>query len=231
MTIGKVCGVDIDYEKSAILYPEPTAEATCVDGEVGEYESSATWATIRGAAGDQVSDANVNGGCCYLTCHASTADRYVYLFRGIITLLIPSELTGKTITGATLYLYGGNKGNSFTNGVSPTINIYSSAPASNIALAAGDYDSLGTTAYCDSAIAIADWNLSGWNAFVFNATGLTAVTTALAGDRYVKLGIRDHYDATNTAPTWEAGKNYYMRYKASESGGDFRPKLIITYTG
>ena len=61
---------------------------------------------------------------------------------------------------------------------SPSINVYSAEPANSANIVPGDYNSLGTVAYCDTPITYGDFDLSGYNEFVLNEVGIEAINKA-----------------------------------------------------
>jgi len=100
------------------------------------------------------------------------------------------------ISAAVLSLYGRNKTDDLS--ITPNVDIYTSAPASNTALANGDFDSLGSTSQTGSPITYADFSISGYNAFTFNSTGRGNISkTGIS-----KFGSRNaNYDVANSAPS------------------------------
>jgi hypothetical protein len=147
-------------------------------------------------------------------------DRYIALFD-------TSALTAAAaISAAVLSLYGDDKGNAL--GCSPNIDIYTSAPASNTALVAGDFDCLGTVSQTGSPITYAAWSITGYNAFTFDATGRGNISkTGIS-----KFGARNaNYDVANTAPSWVTNVDSYVTALNADSAGTANdPKLVVTYT-
>jgi hypothetical protein len=147
-------------------------------------------------------------------------DRYIALFD-------TSALTAAAaISAAVLSLYGDDKGNAL--GCSPNIDIYTSAPASNTALVAGDFDCLGTVSQTGSPITYAAWSITGYNAFTFDATGRGNISkTGIS-----KFGARNaNYDVANTAPSWVTNVDAYVTALNADSAGTTNdPKLVVTYT-
>jgi len=206
------------------VYPDPDIETTSVDGETSE-SGSQTWATIIAAAGDAKTDDEGTGYFVRIRA-AVTLNDFTYLGRPIILFDTSALTAGATISAAVLSIYGLSKEDG--PGWSPTYNIYSSAPASNTALAAGDFDSLGSTAFCDSALTYASWTAEAYNDFTFNATGIAAVSKT----GITKLGARSaNYDVAAVAPTWGAGEEATIAaYYADTALTTKDPKLVITYT-
>jgi hypothetical protein len=89
--------------------------------------------------------------------------------------------------------------NSDALGISPQYKIFSSNPASEVALDPADYSSFGSTPYSDAHGAGELGNLD----FELNAAGLAAI--AVGGT--TKLGIREtEYDVANIEPAWTASQ-------------------------
>ena len=138
-----------------------------------------------------------------------------------------SALTASaSISAATHSVYGNAKSDPAS--WLPSTNIYSSAPASNTSLAAGDYDSCGTTAFCDTSLAYGDVNTSGYNDFAYNSSGIANISKT----GITKTSIRNaNYDVANSEPTWSASKWSEINFKgASTTGTTNDPKLVITYS-
>lgn len=207
-------------------YPVP---GTTVDGYVRKQTGQSTWATIHDATdGNAVDYSSTLEDFAAIRCDAvdPLSNRW-FLLKRYFCLFDTSSLTsGATISQAVLSLYGQSTNN--TGSMSPTLNIYTSSPASNTVLANADYDQLGTTAQCDSAIAIGSFSTSGYNNFTLNATGRGNVSkTGIS-----KFGAREAaYDATNTEPTWTStGYIQFTGYYASNDGTTNDPKLVVTYS-
>ena len=108
----------------------------------------------------------------------------------------------------------------------PEANIYASAPASNTALVAGDYDSIGTTVFA-TGIGYSAWNTSSDNTFTLVAAGLAAIDKA----GVTKMASREaKYDATDTAPTWGSVAAARLRHSFADiSGTASDPTLAVTH--
>lgn len=208
-------------------YPDAHPESTSVDGMVRHIADSSTWAQIRDGVGNNSDDDDDWEYLVRWQCDSQT-DRYDHLHRSIFLFDTSAIPDGATILSAILSIYTFS---TFRNDASWDIkaNIYSSNPASNTALVGGDYDSLGTTPLCDTDIAFANikgFLNPGYNNFTLNTTGLAAISkTAIT-----KLGLREvTYDVGDTPPPWTANYIFYISGYLAEKGGDFRPKLVITY--
>jgi hypothetical protein len=210
---------------SATFYPDPNVEVSSVDGEVVET-TDADWATMRAAAGDSANDSLASDNPVRIA-SAGGANTWSDLQRSIFLFDTSSLPDDATIISATFSVYGLAKADTFAPAIAPDVNVYSSAPASNTALAAGDYDSLGTTAFCDTPITYAGFNTAGYNDFSLNASGLAAINTTGVS----MFGLRNAcYDAAGVAPTWSASHvASFTTYFADQALTDKDPKLVVTY--
>ena len=211
-------------EVIVVIYPDAHPESKSVDGYVWHFSGAFSWAEMVAAAGSNSSDdATVIGVGGF---QAATAEgAWLSLTRGII-LFDTSELTDEAVKkSATLSLHGDSKVD--TLGAAPNINIYSSNPTVNASLQAKDYKTLGSTPYCDTPIAYADWDTAGWNSFELNAAGLAAISKT----GITKLGTRNaNYDVAGISPTWKASRKRSILVCVSAEGAtNKKPKLTITY--
>ncbi len=198
-----------------------------LDGLVGQAYSGygAAWFTIRGAGGSESIDNWVSQDAVQIAEYGGYSPNYWYRLRRSIFLFDTSSLPDSgNITEATLSIRGMSKSNSVPNAV-PKLNVYSSNPSSSSALAAGDFDSLGTTAF-SSDKAYTDWNVTGYMDFALNSSGIAAISkTGLS-----KFGLREAvYDAggqTPPSPTGDQFINYALYFV--EKGEGYKPKLTIT---
>lgn len=207
---------------TADFYPDADPESTSVDGYTGEQQTSEDWLTLVDAVGTTALDAGTNYFVVSIRCTA-TQDKFSRNYR-VIALFDTSALEDEIeITGATLSFYGNAKNAQIVHGA----NVYSSNPASDTGLVAGDYDSLGSTAFCDTEITAAAWSTSSYNVFALNASGLAAISkTGIS-----KFGTRDPYlDVARNAPTWITSVTGYMGAHAADNGSN-KPKLSVTYPG
>ena len=109
------------------------------------------------------------------------------------------------------------------------LNLYSASPNSDTEIVAGDYDSLGTTAY---ATAISFETIAGndWSTFTLNPTGLAALQSAISSGGVFRIGLRESiYDAANEAPVWGSNQDAYVTFYSADFSEDDAPTLTITY--
>ena len=207
-------------------YPDANPETTTVDGSVehniGAYD---TWAAIQGGAGTGAFPDAASEAALWIAAGAS-AGQWQVISRGIFLFDTSTLTANASISDAVISLYGQSKQD--VEGWTPNIDIYTSAPASNTALVAGDFDSLGTTSQTGSPITYAGFSTAGYNAFTLNATGRGNVS--LTG--ISKFGSRNaNYDVANSAPAFTAfASNGIQIYFADQAGTANDPKLVVTYT-
>jgi len=216
--------------KRIIVRPNPNPEATSVDGYVSHGDAGGLdWADLRNAAGT-FSLSSGNALIVKIVSDAAT-DKWEELYRSIIIADIGS-IVGGTITGITVRLKKAFTADTLS--ITPDINIYASAPASNTELAAGDYDSFGDTAFCDTPITYAAWAAGDWHEFKLNAAGLAAAQTAADGDGIFKIGLRNaNYDVANSAPAWSysvGAKSSQLSAYSADNLNEYAPQLVIDYT-
>jgi hypothetical protein len=138
--------------------------------------------------------------------------------------VLPDEAN---ISAATLSLFGTAKGDTFSVPAAPDINIFAASPASNTALVGGDFDSFGSTSFCDTPVSYASFNTGGYNNFVLNDAGIAAISRT----GVTRLGARNaNHDASGIAPTWSSAKMAFLKGYFAEQGTGYKPKLVVTYT-
>lgn len=208
-----------------IFTPDAHPESTSVDGWVREFDlDGLTWAEIRGGSGYDANDDSFR-----LTANIqadAAANKWQQLVRTIMLFNTSSLPDDEPIVSVTLTLTGRSGADNL--GISPSMNIYSSNPASIGAIVAGDFDSLGTTPFA-TAIAHSSWNQEGENIFTLNADGIAAISKT----GITKLGARLVCDAEDEEPSWSEGQKQssFNFYSADETSGgvSYPPKLTVTY--
>ncbi len=215
-------GYPIVVSDSATYYPDADPETTSVDGVVERSGVNETWAVIRVGAGTGADDVGTNGLVFYF--YATTTTNQWQSLRRSIFLFDTSGLPDNAIiSAATLSLYGYAKADYIPS--TPSTNIYSSNPASNTALAGGDYNSLGSTAF-STDITYAGWSISAYNNFTLNSSGIAAISKVGVS----KFGGRNsQYDVAGSAPPWTSGGNSWVKCYFAEQGAGYQPKLVVTY--
>lgn len=208
------------------VYPDSDTESNSVDGSAigGDGSAAVTWTTLVNHVGTEAADSTVQVRVTFIE-HATT-DRWVKLERAILVFNNPA-IGADTITAATLSVYGNSKGSAAGE---MTMNVYTSAVATPTAIVAGDFNSFGTVAQADTGITQSNFNLSGFNDFVLNATGRGNIPAAAVSN----FGLRDStFDVPDSAPTHQGGGSdaRMVGWSADEdAAGDRRPKLAITHS-
>ena len=195
-----------------------------VSGQVFRYVPSSpeAFSTIRAGAGN--GSAYAGGGNLVAKLWADTStDDYQMLSRGIF-LFDTSALTAEaTISAATISLYGALKD---TGLGASEVDVVSSTPASDTAVANGDYANLGSTVF--ASLASGSYTTEQYNDFSLNASGIANISKT--GNS--KFGIRINWDTDNSfGGSW--GSNVisgYTFYDGGTAGTGKDPKLVVTYT-
>lgn len=215
----------VEIGASLTVYPDADPETTSVDGCTGRfYTAGESWADLRTGSGTEGSDTPDNTYALFIYSDDESG-KWRSIYRGgqlFYTAALPDSAN---ISATTLSLRGRSKVDDL--GITPSLNIYSFDPASDDDLIAADYETYGSTAYCDTAISYASWDTTDYNDFILNATGIAAVSKTGVS----KFGNRDAvYDAGGATPSWSDRLNSELRYWTAEKGEGYKPTLVITYT-
>lgn len=231
----KVAGIIAGHKAAAVestFFPDPNPETATVDGLVRAADQEAIWAAIIASAGNVSTDSASSDAINQINSHASTSDRWASLYRAILLFDTSSIADAATIDSATLSIASAAiAGNAKIDdlAISPDVALVSSTPASNTALEAGDFDSLGSTELA-ARISYADWSTTdgAYNTFSLNALGLANISKTGVS----KFGTRNgQYDLDAIAPTWTANMASGVRgYFADQIGTSSDPKLVVTHT-
>ena len=109
-----------------------------------------------------------------------------------------------------------------------SISMVTSAPASDTALVAGDFDSLGTTKQAtDLTLASLTADSAIFNTFTLSETGEGSISRTGVS----KFGTRISGDFSDSEPTWSSGGEASVSMVTAEEdlSGDKRPKLTVTH--
>lgn len=210
------------------VYPDPDVETSTVDGFAGD-NSSSDWNTVHDAAGNQSKD---DGDPTFVETGIDSGGTY-RIRRGIFLFDTSAIDAGDTISATTLSLYGNAGTLDQDNDGDDFIAIVTSNPASNTAIANGDYDAVGDaidnpTEMHDAGarIDLGSFNTSGYNDFAFNATGIGNVTKA----GITKLGAREGHDIIDSAYSGSTNtRNRAAIQSADASGTTTDPKLVVVH--
>lgn len=210
------------------VYPDPSPETTTVDGEANQ-NTETTWDAARDGAGDAASDStsSVNTSQVY-----KDASPRFDIARGFFLFDTSALGSGATISAAVMSLVLSAKVNNENDGLDYIVTTLT-APASNTAIVAGDYDSIAgltgaMTAQSNTVdIGTLTADSTTYNDLTMNATGRSNVSKT----GVTKFGIAEGHDAEDTALS-DAGtiENSTRTLMAEASGTSTDPKLVITYT-
>lgn len=212
------------------FFPDADTETTSVDGNASHSDAAdRTFSFIVAAGGNSASDTAPADNVIFFRADGAT-DKWRFLRRGII-LFDTSALPDSVLIDSSVFsAFGASKTDPLS--IAPDINLYSSAPASDTAIVAGDYDSLGTTPFSDN-ISFANWDTSGYNDFNLNASGIAAIdSTGISkfGLRNANYDVADELDPGNHDPSWSSGQlETGIAMDFSEAGAGSQPRLTVTY--
>lgn len=207
---------------SITAYPQPDPETTTFDGYAIHNVAGTSWATLIAAAGNGSGDTDADNLFMEMDSGASNPN-WNLCGRSLFLYDTSSIGAGRQVLSAVMSLFGSAKLDSVPN--LPDINVFTSTPASNTAVANGDYAQVGSSAQA-TAIGYNSWSTSAYNDFTF--TTLTNISKT----GVTKLGTRNaNYDAAAVQPTYGTNKNHYMKGKfADNTGTSSDPKLVVTYS-
>ncbi len=207
------------------FYPDPNVEVTSVDGYVQQYGGSNDWATLVAAAGNGAGDADAAPSTIYYDTNATT-NKFVGLIRGILLYDTSALTASATISAATNSIQGSSKADGMAT--TPNSDVYGSTPASNTALVGADFAQTQNTSFTGAPVTYANWSTTAYNDYVFNATGIAAISkTAVTKTSWKNAS----YDVANTQPAWAASTSSYLAPILADTAGTATdPKLVVTFT-
>ncbi len=224
--------VEIDGEwrlaaTTTTLRPDPDSEPspTTTDGRAQFFDAAGEpWATARGHAGTGASASEPSGVACNINADTTT-DNYDAFNRGLF-LFDAAVITGTKVSGKIRFKADDHAAFVVDElGGSGAISLVVSAPASNTTIAAGDYDSLGTTKFASDKT-LASIVRDTYFEMDFNASGLSNV------DGISPYGLRITRDNDDNEPTWASGEIQSVRvYYADQTGTAEDPECVVVWTG
>lgn len=200
------------------FYPEE-------DGRSTEFNDPSTWATIRGATGNEVDRTGPTMGVNLTP--SSTTNRWRRISRANLRFNTAAIPDGDTINAATISLYGQTKADSHS--ISPTLlTTANSRTSGNIE--GSDYSAhytLNTPAEFASRFAYASFTLEAYNDITLNASGRSHINKTGP----TSFGFRESNDADNTEPAWASTfSTVFWWYSVDETGTTKDPKLVVDHT-
>ena len=207
---------DLAFAATLTAYPDPFPETTTTDGYVSN--SNAVWATARAAATGNNSSYSAS------VAYVRTASTDIY--RGFLLFSTSSLTSGATVTAGTLSIVPNSTAN-FDNDGDDWVNVFSSNPASNTALANGDFPQVGNAldnpTEGSTRVDISGVSTGAYLNFALNASGLTWISQTGVS----KFGLREGHDCIASLP---ASNNEIIWRTADTAGTTSDPKLVVTYT-
>jgi len=224
-TVFTLAEYPFEIETESTFYPDAHEETATVDGRVYHYNPSSSWATLRDGAGTHSADTGSQDYSSDIY-GRQTGPLFDWIVREIFLFDI-SDVGEDIISAGALSHYCTAKKDEIS--ISPSTAIVASAPNSNTALLAGDYDSLGTTLF-SNVLAYGSWNIDAYNPHTMNSTGIAFLQAAVDGDGIAKLGMRENeYDLENDIPSPTGdGESGFEIYFADN--GTNKPKLVLTHS-
>lgn len=210
------------------FYPDADPETSSVDG--GVYTALVTgvsWPAILAHAGTH-GIAYTETNYCFWYAAGYIQNTWDKNYRADLlydTSVIP---LGSQIISATLAICGRTKGDYHNE--KPNLQLYGSNPVSNTALVKADYQRTFDVPFSDTPIAYDDLevnpNAPAPNSFTLNPAGLAAITPGGISKFCLKNA---NFDVAGVMPIWTRWRGAYFNAFMSEKGGNFRPKLVVTF--
>jgi hypothetical protein len=200
------------------FYPDASPETTSVDGYVAHDEDGLTFSALVASAGNTVDDSGVVSLASLRA--GGNIDKWKLIYRGIFLFDTSSLTNAAVIDSATFSLYATSIDDSHFN---QSLSVVSSNPASNTALANGDYATTGTTRFA-SDIDFGSVTLNAYNDFSLNASGLAAISKT----GITKLAVRCSGDVDDSAPAWSDSEACSVLVSTADAGSNM-PKLVVNY--
>ena len=208
---------------TTIFNPDAHTESTSVDGDCQRGSVSETFSTIRAGAGTSATDSAVF--MKVITNSTGTTDRYDTMQRAIVLFDTSALGDADTIASATLEFVLAQLEDPFGG---DALSMVTSTPASDTAVASGDYAQTGTTKQAaDLALSGLTSDSATFNAFTLNATGLGNISkTGIS-----KFAIRTANDIAGSN-SWSSSDRIFVKIASAEEtlSSDKRPKLVVVHT-
>jgi len=197
--------------------PDAHAETTSVDGYVGNAPASSNFATVRGAAtGTTANDSSSSAQVPEVTSSGGAFN----IYRAFALFDTSSLGDSDVIASATISFMHSSSAKS--NSPAGAIVITSSNPASNTALATGDYDAFGTTEFSRVNIATIP-GLDQYIDFSLNSSGKSNISKTGVS----KFCLMISYDFDNSDPGANSNLSTKGIYFADQTGTSSDPKLVV----
>lgn len=203
---------------TSTFFPDPSVETTTIDG-VCNSGNNAVWSASQTASPGAACN-HTNGAAANVT-YADASDGSTYdILRAYFLFDTSSIGSGQSVSSATFSLWVTTATDQQADG-SDYVNVYTSTPASNTALATTDFPNVGSTAQA-TQITISALTTAAYNDFAFNSTGKGNI--AMTG--VSKFSLRDGHDAANVSMTF-SHINLVKGDFADTAGTANDPKLVV----
>ncbi len=205
------------YAASITCTPDANPETNSVDGRIINSDSS--WATARSAS----AGTSANDSATIMNVTAQESGGTYFLYRSIIVCNTgPSIPDTMSVLATTLTLTSdttrdGGEASSYIGIVGPA------SPASDTAIVAADFGSVGTT-LISNTVMLSAWATGTSKDFTFTAAGNAIVSVT----GKTKIGIKTGHDIANVAPGTGVESGIDIR-TADHATPSSRPVLTITY--
>lgn len=220
----------IDNEKlTNIKYPitiDPVVEISASgnqDGRVTVSVTDFTFADLCASNGSYSVTNFISDSAVYIR-SSTTVNRYSTLNNGVFmfdTSILPDTAIASS---AILSLYGVSKSDNLS--ITPNIAIYKTN-STNTSVLSTDRQLATDIQISDTVITYAGYNISGYNEFPLNATGLSYISTT----GLTRIVTRNpNHEVAVIEPTWKSYVSSELRVYFSEKGASYAPKLSIDYT-
>lgn len=206
---------------TSTFYPDPNPESTSVDGSCQEASIHTSWASIHDLTACDGSD-DLDTNIPVRARATATSNNFDRLYRGYFLFDTSAITDTDVVSSATLSLKGQNT--EIDTAGTAQVAIVASTPASNTAIATGDFDQVGTTQLATN-MTVTAWSASAYNDFALNASGVAAITATGVS----KFGLRFEKDRANDS-TWSSGLDMYVEVSPAETAlTTSDPKLVVVH--
>ena len=207
------------FGATATFYPDPNIEVTSVDGQVqstisGQATIVVCWSAARSGTGLSSDDVGTTADSRTTVAFPGGASYTCTMVRTFLLFDTSTLTSAATISSATLGVY-------VTTQSGGIIHLITTAPASNTAIATGDWSNVTMT---DQATSLSSITAGAYNTFTLNSTGLGNISKT----SITKFGMAEDRDYTNTTPS-VTGTQSTVIASADTAGTSQDPKLDVTY--
>ena len=218
-------------DTTSTFFPDPHVEVNTVDGELFEVTNGATWTNLVNDAGSGFGDDGATFKIIEYKTDNSDNTKWRQNLRGITLFDTAAIPDGDSIDSATLSFHV--TAIQDDTATTPDSSIYLSAPVSNTALEAGDYNSAGlapsSTEQSDT-LSWASHSTSTYSDFTINSTGLSNISKT----SITKFGVKNtNYDDADSAPSHPGTTATATRLTikgAETTATSTDPKLVVIHS-